>query len=64
MERWRLTYVNRDAMLGEVPAHYRTHEADVDTAGLEEPEIVDRLHHVILELTEGDGVMTGAEKIS
>ncbi|MFG2976315.1 hypothetical protein ACGFYY_25445 [Streptomyces sp. NPDC048331] len=63
MERWRLTYANRSAMLGEVPATYKTHEADVDTAGLEEQEILDRLHHVIEELTSGAGVLTDAEKI-
>lgn len=63
MERWKLTYINRSAMLGEVPAVDRTHEAEVDTEGLPEEQIVDKLHHVINELTHGGGVLTAAEKI-
>ena len=67
MERWKLTYANRDAMLGEVPPKYRTEEFEADTDGLDEiadeQTIVDKLHHVINEHTDGAGVLTGAEKI-
>lgn len=63
MERWKLTYANRSAMLGEVPARYTTEEFEAATEGLEEQDIVHLLHHVIDEHTDGAGVLTGAEKI-
>lgn len=67
MERWNLTYANRDAMLGEMPAKYETAEFEADTDGLDEQAdeqtIVDKLHHIINEHTDGAGVLTGAEKI-
>lgn len=67
MERWTLTYANRDAMLGEMPAKYETGEFEADTDGLDEQAdeqtILDRLHHIINEHTDGAGVLTGAEKI-
>jgi hypothetical protein len=68
MDRWKLTYANRSAMLGEVPAHYETREFDVDTDGLnektDEEAIVEKLHHTINEYTDGAGVLTGAERIT
>ncbi|MGW1039312.1 hypothetical protein [Streptomyces sp. NPDC002547] len=63
MERWKLEYTNRSAMLGEVPARSQTVEVEADTEGLEEQDIVHKLHHIIDERTEGAGVLTGAEKI-
>jgi len=63
MERWKLTYVPRMAMLGEVPAKEYVHEAEAETEDLEEQAIVDKLHHIINEHTSGDGVLTAAEKI-
>lgn len=67
MERWNLTYVNRDAMLGEMPAKYETEEFAADTEGLDEQAdeqtILDKLHHIINEHTDGACVLTGAEKI-
>lgn len=63
MERWKLTYTNRDAMLGETPAQPKTEEFDADTDGLDEQTILDKLHHLIDEHTDGAGVLTGAEKI-
>lgn len=63
MERWKLTYVNRDAMLGEMPARNEFLEVDAETAGLEEQEILHRLHHLIEEHTDGYGVLTAAERI-
>lgn len=67
MERWKLTYANRDAMLGEMPARYITGEFEAATDGLDEEAdeqtIVAMLHHVIEEHTEGAGVLTEAEKI-
>ena len=67
VERCKLTYATRSAMLGEMPARYETHEFDVDTDGLDEKTdeqvIVDKLHHVIDEHTDGAGVLTGAERI-
>lgn len=63
MERWSLTYVARDAMLGEMPATPRTEEFEVDTEGLEEQAILHRLHHLIDEHTGGAGVLTDAERI-
>lgn len=67
MERWNLTYANRDGMLGEVPARYETKVFEADTDGLDEQAdeqtIVDKLHHIINEHTDGAGVLTGAEKI-
>ncbi|WP_236241179.1 hypothetical protein [Streptomyces sp. CC228A] len=63
MERWKLTYVNRSAMLGEVPAVARVHETDAATEGLDEQTIVDMLHHIIDEHTDGAGVLTEAEKL-
>ncbi|MDX3839063.1 hypothetical protein [Streptomyces europaeiscabiei] len=63
MERWKLTYANRDAMLGETTAKYRTAEFDADTDDLDEKTILDKLHHIIDEHTNGAGVLTGAEKI-
>lgn len=67
MERWKLTYANRDAMLGEVAARYETYETEVDTGGLDmkadEQTILDKLHHAVDEHTDGAGVLTGAEKI-
>lgn len=67
MERWKLTYANRDAMLGETPAKYTTEEFDADTDGLDEKTdeqtILDKLHHVVDEHTDGAGVLTGAEKL-
>lgn len=67
MERWKLTYANRDAMLGEVKAKYSTAEFDADTDGLDEKAdektILDKLHHLIDKHTDGAGVLTNAEKI-
>lgn len=67
MERWKLTYANRDAMLGEVPAKYETGEFEADTGELDEKTdeqtILDKLHHIITEHTDGAGVLTGAEKL-
>lgn len=67
MERWKLTYANRDAMLGEMPAKYKTAEFEAETDGLDEKvdeqAILDKLHHTISEHTDGAGVLTGAEKI-
>lgn len=67
VERWKLTYANRDGMLGEVPARYETVELEADTEGLDEQAdertILDKLHHIITEHTDGAGVLTGAEKI-
>lgn len=67
VERWKLTWANRDAMLGEVPANYRTEEFDADTDGLDEQAdeqaILDKLHHIINEHTDGAGVLTGAKKV-
>lgn len=67
MERWKLTYANRDAMLGETPARYTTEEFEAETDGLDEEadeqKILDKLHHLINEHTDGAGVLTGAEKI-
>lgn len=68
MERWKLTWANRSGMLGELPARYETQEFDADTDGLDEKTdeqaIVDKLHHIIHEHTDGAGVLTEAEKIS
>lgn len=64
MERWKLTYANRSAMLGEAPARYETYETSADTEGLEEQVIVDKLHHIIDDHTDGAGVLTGAERIT
>ncbi|MEV5444058.1 hypothetical protein AB0N23_16195 [Streptomyces sp. NPDC052644] len=63
MERWRLTWVSRGAMLGEIPAVPRTHETEAATDGLDEQTIVDMLHHIIDEHTDGAGVLTDAERI-
>lgn len=67
MERWKLIYANRDGMLGEMPAKYETEEFEADTDGLDEQAdektILDKLHHIITEHTDGAGVLTGAEKI-
>lgn len=61
-----LTYVNRDAMLGEMPARYVTDEFEAATDGLDdqadEQAIVAILHRVIEEHTEGAGVLTEAER--
>ncbi|MFJ4682070.1 hypothetical protein [Streptomyces sp. NPDC088789] len=68
MERWKLTYANRNSMLGEVPARYYTEEFDAPTDGLDErtdeQEILHQLDHIIENHTDGAGVLTGAEKIS
>jgi hypothetical protein len=67
VERWKLTYANRDAMLGETPVRSKTEEFDADTDGLDEKAdeqaILDKLHHLIDEHTDGAGVLTGAEKL-
>lgn len=67
MERWKLTYCNRSAMLGEMPARYETAEFEADTDGLDEDAdeetILHKLHHLIEEHTQGAGVLTGAERI-
>jgi hypothetical protein len=67
MERWELTYANRDAMLGEMPAKYSTEEFEAATDGLDEKadeqKILDTLHHIIDEHTGGAGVLTGAKKV-
>ncbi|MFK0140731.1 hypothetical protein [Streptomyces murinus] len=67
MERWKLTYANRAAMLGEMPAQYVTAEFEAATDGLDqdadEQTIVAMLHCVIEEHTEGAGVLTEAEKV-
>ena len=67
MEHWNLTYANRDGMLGEVPAKYKTEKFEADTEGLDEQAdeqtILDKLHHIINEHTDGAGILTGAEKI-
>lgn len=67
MERWKLTYANRDGMLGETPAKYESGEFEASTEGLDEKAdektILDKLHHIILEHTDGAGVLTGAEKL-
>ncbi len=67
MERWKLTYANRDAMLGETPAKHHTEEFEADTDGLDEKTdeqtILHKLHHLIDEHTDGAGFLTGAEKV-
>lgn len=63
MERWKLTWVDRGAMLGEIPAVPRIHEADAETEGLAEQEIIHRLKHIIDEHTEGCGILTHAERM-
>jgi hypothetical protein len=67
VERWKLTYANRDAMLGETPVRPETEEFDADTDGLDEQAdeqaILDKLHHLIHEHTAGAGVLTDAEKV-
>ncbi|MFD7429066.1 hypothetical protein ACFV6Z_18765 [Streptomyces sp. NPDC059818] len=62
MERWKLTWTNRDAMLGEAPARPTTEELDAPTEGLSEDDILHTLHHTVEEYTDGAGVLTGAEK--
>lgn len=66
MERWNITYCNRDAMLGEMPARYKTEVLEADTDGLDEKadeqEILHRLHHLIDEHTDGACVLTEAWK--
>lgn len=63
MERWRLVYQPRAAMLGEIPATKTEWETEAETEGLTEEVIVDRLHHLVNEHTEGAGVLTEAERI-